>query len=73
MPRVYSPRFEIVRTWGDVPEAARHLIACRWFFRIRASNGRILAHSESYWRKSDCMKAIRAVKRARDVRVIDNG
>lgn len=57
MPRVYSPRFDLKR------------VGNQWFFHVVASNGNVLAHSESYKRKSDCLKAIRAVKRARDIRV----
>ena len=32
-----------------------------WCFRIRASNGRILCHSETYKRKSGAMKAIQSI------------
>ncbi len=33
-----------------------------WFWRIVARNGRIWAHSETYTRKSDAVKAARRVK-----------
>lgn len=33
-----------------------------WRFRIVASNGRILAHSEGYTRRGNCIKAIHTIK-----------
>lgn len=41
------PRIEFFR--GGV-------IRKRWYFRIRAGNGQIVAHSEGYSRKVDCIQ-----------------
>lgn len=58
MARSYLPRFEIKRT-GD-----------QWFFHVVASNGEILAHSETYGSKRGALRAVRSVKRAQSVRVM---
>lgn len=34
----------------------------QWFFRILSSNGNVLAHSETYWNRSDCENAARLIK-----------
>lgn len=59
--RSYAPRFEIFPTWGNVPEDARHLVSAKYFFHIVASNGRILAHGETYHRKADAIRACKAI------------
>jgi uncharacterized protein YegP (UPF0339 family) len=33
----------------------------QWFFRIVSSNGNILAHSETYWNKSDARSAAQTI------------
>ncbi len=33
----------------------RTLRGKRWFFRVRAANGEIIAHSESYHNRADCV------------------
>lgn len=49
-----APWFEIVCVGGLVgPDL--------WYFRIRAANGRILAHSEQYTRRSAALRACRAI------------
>ena len=56
-PPLRLPRFEIKR------------VGSQWFFHVVASNGCILAHSETYKRKRDCLNGVRAVKRARTIKV----
>lgn len=46
--------FEIVRS--------RRRLRQRWHWRIRADNGRILASSETYRDRGDCLAAIRRVQ-----------
>ena len=33
----------------------------QWYFKIVASNNRTLAHSESYWNRSDVVSAARLI------------
>lgn len=33
----------------------------QWFFRIVASNGKTLAHSENYWNRSDAVHAAQLI------------
>ncbi len=47
-------RFEVLHT--RLPRRQR------WRWRIVAGNGRILAHSESYVRESDCRAAVDVVR-----------
>lgn len=60
--------FELVPVKLNTPEPGRYQTV--WRFRIRASNGKILAHSEHYRRKRDCLKAITAVRLAYFIKVI---
>lgn len=41
-----------------------------WYFRIVASNGRIMAHSEVYERLASAKKACRAINPKLEIRVI---
>jgi uncharacterized protein YegP (UPF0339 family) len=34
----------------------------QYFFRVLASNGQKLCHSETYWNKADCRNAIRIIQ-----------
>lgn len=34
----------------------------QWYFRIVSSNGNVLAHSETYWNRTDCQHAAGLVK-----------
>lgn len=34
----------------------------QYFFRIESSNGRTLAHSETYWNRSDAVSAAQLIK-----------
>lgn len=34
----------------------------QWYFRIVSSNGNVLAHSETYWNRSDCRNAASLIK-----------
>lgn len=45
-----SPRIELFK--GDVNDARRRN---KWFFRIRSANRKIVAQSEGYSRKKDCI------------------
>ena len=38
------------------------LLGRKWFFRIRASNGEIIAQSESYSRKVDAIATAQAIR-----------
>ncbi len=30
----------------------------KWYWRLRAANGEIIAHGEGYYNKEDCFKAV---------------
>ena len=34
----------------------------KWHWRLRAANGRIIAHGESYYNKEDCFAAVALVQ-----------
>lgn len=34
----------------------------RWYFRIRAENGQIVAQSEAYSRKTDAMSTVQSIR-----------
>lgn len=35
-----------------------------WYFRVKARNGEILCHSETYTSKQSCLKGIKALRKA---------
>lgn len=78
-------KFEWWRTeTQDAISLERHyearLVGCRvkptysskWYFHLRASNGKIICQSEAYNSRASCLKGIEAIKRyAADAQVID--
>ncbi len=43
----------------------------QWYFRARAGNGKIVAQSEGYTRKANCLNGIKAVCVATGGRIIE--
>jgi uncharacterized protein YegP (UPF0339 family) len=64
--RVIRPaKFECVQNGYDA--VWRDGATNGWYFRVIASNGKILCHSETYNTRRACLKAIAAVQGAKKV------
>lgn len=35
----------------------------QWYWRLKGKNGEIVAQGESYTRKADCLRAVKAIRR----------
>jgi uncharacterized protein YegP (UPF0339 family) len=53
-------RFEIYRGGSNTLFSG---ISGEWRWRLRATNGEIIAHGESYQNRGDCLHAIELVKK----------
>jgi uncharacterized protein YegP (UPF0339 family) len=49
------------RTQRRAPPGTGGALNGQWFFRIVASNNQTLAHSETYWNRSDAVSAARLI------------
>lgn len=69
MARSYAAHYEIVRAHGGTMLINLDTGKSRteWFFRIVASNGKTLCHSETYRTKRACLNGIRAAMTAKKV------
>lgn len=49
-------------THFEIYSVKKPFIPKRWHWRLRAKNGKIIAHGESYFNKEDCFAAVALVQ-----------
>ena len=52
-------------------EIFRSKLTGRWYFRLKAANGKILCRSEGYHTKRGCPKGIEAIKKCVNVPIVE--
>ena len=55
-------KFEIYKSSPSISSLATQSLLQQWRWRLRASNGQIIASGESYHNRTDCIHAINLVQ-----------